>query len=100
MSSAIVRTVTGDIPPAHLGPCDAHEHLFLATPIQPGEEFVELEPIVEEARSLSEAGARSVVDWTPIGLGRSPEGLRAVATAAGLNLAGASGLHRNGYYSA
>ena len=100
MSSAIVRTVTGDIPPAHLGPCDAHEHLFLATPIQPGEEFVELEPIVEEVRSLSEAGARSVVDWTPIGLGRSPEGLRAVAAAAGLNVVAATGLHRDAHYVA
>ena len=27
----IVRTVRGDVDPAALGPCDAHEHLFLVT---------------------------------------------------------------------
>jgi phosphotriesterase-related protein len=37
----IIRTVLGDISPADFGPCDAHEHLFLDTPAQPGEEFLD-----------------------------------------------------------
>jgi len=46
----IVRTVLGDIPPADLGACDAHEHLFLDTPAQPGDEFVDVGMAVEEAQ--------------------------------------------------
>jgi predicted metal-dependent phosphotriesterase family hydrolase len=37
----IIRTVLGDISPSDFGPCDAHEHLFLDTPAQPGEEFLD-----------------------------------------------------------
>ena len=85
MTGAIVRTVGGDIDPADLGPCDAHEHLFLTTPLQPGEDFLDVERSVAEARTVAEAGARAIVDWTPIGLGRDPAGLRAVAERAGLD---------------
>lgn len=41
--SQIVRTVRGDIPPVQLGPCDAHERLFLVTPIQPGDELTDID---------------------------------------------------------
>jgi len=58
----IVRTVLGDIDPAELGPCDAHEHLFLDTPAQPGEEFLDVGKAIEETQTLADAGARSVVD--------------------------------------
>jgi predicted metal-dependent phosphotriesterase family hydrolase len=77
----IVRTVLGDIDPAELGPCDAHEHLFLDTPAQPGEAFLEVDKAIEEARTLVDAGGRSLVDWTPIGLGRDLDGLGAVSRA-------------------
>lgn len=96
----IVRTVLGDIVPADLGPCDAHEHLFLDTPAQPGEEFLDREKAVEEAMTLVAAGARSVVDWTPIGLGRDLDGLAHVAREAGLHVVAATGLHRDAHYTA
>jgi phosphotriesterase-related protein len=94
-----IRTVLGDIEPALLGPCDAHEHLFLATPAQPGEEFLDPEKAVEEATSLRAAGAVSVVDWTPIGLGRDLDGLAQVAREAGLHVVAATGLHRDAHYT-
>jgi phosphotriesterase-related protein len=94
-----IRTVLGDIEPALLGPCDAHEHLFLATPAQPGEEFLDPEKAVEEATSLRAAGAVSVVDWTPIGLGRDLDGLAHVAREAGLHVVAATGLHRDAHYT-
>ena len=94
-----IRTVLGDIEPALLGPCDAHEHLFLATPAQPGEEFLDPEKAVEEATSLRAAGAVSVVDWTPIGLGRDLDGLAHVAREAGLHVVDATGLHRDAHYT-
>jgi phosphotriesterase-related protein len=95
-----VRTVLGDIDPADLGPCDAHEHLFLDTPAQPGEEFLDRGKAVEEARTLVAAGARSVVDWTPIGLGRDLDGLAHVARETGLHVVAATGLHRDAHYVA
>ena len=91
VTGAIVRTVDGDIAPAELGPCDAHEHLFLTTPIQPGEDFLDVDRNVAEARTVADAGARAIVDWTPIGLGRDPAGLCAVAARAGLHVVAATG---------
>jgi phosphotriesterase-related protein len=96
----MIRTVLGDIEPAALGPCDAHEHLFLDTPAQPGEEFLDRDRALEEARTLRAAGAASVVDWTPIGLGRDLEGLAHVARGAGLHVVAATGLHRDAHYVA
>jgi 5-phospho-D-xylono-1,4-lactonase len=97
---ATVRTVLGDIAPAELGPCDAHEHLFLVTPAQPGDEYSDVSKAIEEARTLRHAGAWALVDWTPIGLGRDLEGLRAVSEATGLHIVAATGLHRDVHYAA
>ena len=96
----IVRTVRGDIDPGELGPCDAHEHLFLVTPAQPGDEYSDLDRAIEEARTLVTAGARSLVDWTPIGLGRDLDGLRVVSERGGLHVVAATGLHRDVHYAA
>jgi 5-phospho-D-xylono-1,4-lactonase len=96
----IVRTVRGDIDPAALGPCDAHEHLFLVTPAQPGDEFADLDKAIEEARTLADAGAGALVDWTPIGVGRDLDGLAHVSEATGLHVVGATGLHREVHYRA
>jgi phosphotriesterase-related protein len=96
----IVRTVLGDIDPAELGACDAHEHLFLDTPAQPGDEFLDRDKAVEEAQSLVEAGARSLVDWTPLGLSRDLDGLAHVSRETGLHVVAATGLHRDAHYTA
>jgi phosphotriesterase-related protein len=82
----VVRTVRGDIDPALLGPPDAREHLFFVTPIQPGDEFADVDRAILEAATLAAAGARSLVDWTPLGLGRDPDGLRRASEATGLNI--------------
>jgi predicted metal-dependent phosphotriesterase family hydrolase len=95
---AIIRTIRGDITPAQLGPCDAHEHLFLVTPAQPGDEFDDVAKAIEEAETLVAAGGRALVDWTPIGLGRDLDGLRAVSEATGLHVVAATGLHRDVHY--
>ena len=89
--SRVVRTVRGDIAPSELGATDAHEHLFFVTPIQPGEEFADVDRAIEEARTLAAAGANALVDWTPIGLGRDADGLRRVSEATGLHIVAASG---------
>jgi 5-phospho-D-xylono-1,4-lactonase len=99
-TATVIRTVRGDIAPDDLGPCDAHEHLFLVTPAQPGDEYADIDKAVEEARTLRTAGARALVDWTPIGLGRDVEGLAAVSEATGLHIVAATGLHRDVHYAA
>jgi phosphotriesterase-related protein len=97
---SIIRTIAGDIEPAELGPCDAHEHLFLVTPAQPGDEYADVDKAVEEARTLAAAGARALVDWTPIGLGRDLAGLERVSHETGLHIVAATGLHRDPHYGA
>jgi predicted metal-dependent phosphotriesterase family hydrolase len=96
--SRIVRTVCGDIAPEELGSCDSHEHLFLATPLQPDEDILDVAKAAEEAQTLRDAGGCALVDWTPLGLGRSIEGLTTVAEATGLHVVAATGLHRDAHY--
>jgi predicted metal-dependent phosphotriesterase family hydrolase len=98
-SRAVVRTVRGDIAPADLGTCDAHEHLFLVTPAQPGDELSDVEKAIEEAQALREAGGAAVVEWTPIGLGRDLEGLRRVSEETGLHVVASTGVHREVHYA-
>ncbi|MGA3218269.1 MAG: aryldialkylphosphatase, partial [Acidimicrobiales bacterium] len=95
---SVVRTVRGDIEPSRLGPTDSHEHLFFVTRLQPGDEMADQSRAVEEARTLVEAGGRALVDWTPLGLGRSPDGLLQVSLATGLHVVGATGVHREAHY--
>ena len=96
----VVRTVRGDLAPAELGPTDSHEHLFFTTPLQPGDDFLDVGLAIEEARALARSGATALVDWTPIGLGRDPEGLLRVSEATGLHVVGATGVHRADHYPA
>ena len=49
----IVRTVRGDIDPGELGPCDAHEHLFLVTPAQPGDEYSDVDRAIDLMREAN-----------------------------------------------
>ena len=95
----IVRTVLGDIAPETLGPTDAHEHLFLVTPAQPGDEFDDVEKSLAEAATLVAAGGRALVDWTPIGLGRDLDALARIARETGLHIVAATGLHRDPHYA-
>jgi 5-phospho-D-xylono-1,4-lactonase len=98
IDTEIIRTIRGDIAPAELGPCDAHEHLFLVTPAQPGDEYSDVSKAIDEAEALRAAGARGLVDWTPIGVGRNLDGLHAVSEATGLHIVAATGLHRDVHY--
>jgi phosphotriesterase-related protein len=94
----IVRTIRGDIAPRELGPCDAHEHLFLASPLLRGDELDDVAAAIEEARTLVDAGAAALVEWTPLGLGRNLSGLVAVSEATGLHVVAATGVHREAHY--
>lgn len=97
---AAVRTVLGDIPPAGLGVCDAHDHLFLRTPALPGQELTDPAAAAERLRAFRESGGRSVIQWTPYGMGRAAEQLMELSRATSAHLVAATGLHQAAHYPA
>jgi phosphotriesterase-related protein len=95
---AHVVSVAGPRPVGALGVVDAHDHLFLDSPAMPGQGFTDTERSIEEARDGQASGIATIVEMTPIGLGRRPAGMRAVAEATGLTVIAASGYHRDAHY--
>lgn len=95
-----VVTVTGPVDPAVLGIVDAHDHLFLDTPALPGQSIDDPDRVLAEVREARASGIRTIVEMTPIGLGRRPDGLRSVSLASGVLVVGATGYHRDAHYPA
>lgn len=93
-----VRTVLGDIAPAELGVTDAHDHLFFRSPQLPGRELADASAARAELDAFRAAGGRSVVQWTPYGLGRRAADLPLLSRAAGVNVVCATGLHQAVHY--
>ncbi|MFJ1846867.1 MULTISPECIES: phosphotriesterase [unclassified Streptomyces] len=95
---ATVRTVLGDVPAAELGVCDAHDHLFLRSPLLPGQELDDTGRAAEQLVAFRVLGGRAVVQWTPYGMGREPEALAALARSTGVHVVAATGLHQAAHY--
>ncbi|MFE4214411.1 phosphotriesterase [Streptomyces sp. NPDC056844] len=94
-----VRTVLGDVPAGELGVCDAHDHLFIRTPVLPGLELDDPEGAGERLRDFHALGGRTVVQWTPYGMGRRPADLAALSRAVGVRIVAATGLHQAAHYA-
>ncbi|MFJ6695258.1 phosphotriesterase [Streptomyces sp. NPDC091272] len=97
-STAAVRTVLGDVTPATLGVCDAHDHLFLRSPHLVGQELDDEARAAEELRAYRAAGGAALVQWTPRGMGRRRESLARLARTGGVRLVAATGLHQARQY--
>ncbi|MEV7404475.1 phosphotriesterase [Streptomyces sp. NPDC091267] len=95
---AVVRTVLGDIPAGDLGVCDAHDHLFLRSPVLPGQELDDPGTAAERLRAFRGFGGRSVVQWTPHGMGRGADSLAGLSRSAGVHVVAATGLHQAVHY--
>jgi 5-phospho-D-xylono-1,4-lactonase len=93
-----VTTVLGPIAPDELGRVDAHEHLFLQSPILPGDEFQDPTRMAEELGYVKGSGIDTVIDLTPIGLGRRPTATAQISRAAGVHVVLATGIHRKAHY--
>lgn len=93
----LVVTVLGPVAARELGVIDAHDHLFLNSPALPGHDFGDVEKAVVEV-----GGARlgTIVEVTPIGLGRNPAGMREVSRRTGVHIIAATGYHRDAHYPA
>ena len=94
----LVRTVLGDVPAGELGVVDAHDHLFLASALLPGQELDDMGAAQAEARDFRALGGGTIVQWTPYGLGRRAEWLPEVSRATGVNIVAATGLHQARHY--
>ncbi len=94
-----IRTVLGDIPPDGLGVTDAHDHLFLRSPLLAGQELDDVAAARAELGAFRAAGGEAVVQWTPYGMGRRAAELPGVSRAAGVHVVCATGLHQAGHYA-
>jgi phosphotriesterase-related protein len=114
--SGVVATVLGEVAVESLGPTLVHEHLCsdmtgmlgahgydvaADVPLAPADaaearwhpgsfpdnyRLTDTDLTIRELEPLVRAGCRTVVDATPVGLGRRPEALAALARATGINV--------------
>jgi predicted metal-dependent phosphotriesterase family hydrolase len=103
--TARVMTVSGPIPVEKLGFTLPHEHTGIALWHIPSRwDYWELTPaediITDELRDFRRRGGASLVDLTLDGVGRDPDRLRRLASAAGLNVVMGTGWYREAYYPA
>jgi phosphotriesterase-related protein len=95
-----VMTVTGPLPTDEMGVTDAHDHLYLRSPLLGGEEIDDPAIVEAETRDGARSGIATIVELTPIGLGRQPAALRALSEKTGVHIIGATGYHRDAHYPA
>lgn len=96
--SRTVRTVLGDLDPAALGVTDSHDHLFIRSPLLPGQELDDPSAAEDVLRAYAAAGGRAFVQWTPFGLGRGADSLAALSRATGVHVVAATGAHQAVHY--
>jgi len=95
-----VMTVTGALPTDEMGVTDAHDHLYLRSPLLAGDEIDDPDKVAGEVRDGARSGITTIVELTPIGLGRRPDVLRQVSVETGVHIVGATGYHRDAHYPA
>jgi alkylhydroperoxidase/carboxymuconolactone decarboxylase family protein YurZ len=94
----MIRTVLGDIPAEELGVCDAHDHLFIRSPLLPGQELDDAPAALAELDAFAALGGRAVVQSTPWGLGPRTGELPGLSRRSGVHLVSATGMHQAKHY--
>jgi predicted metal-dependent phosphotriesterase family hydrolase len=99
----MIRTVCGDVRPENVGATLCHEHLLMTGgwPVMntPDYRLDRVDYAINEVTRARKSGLASVVEMTPNGFGRSPDGLVNISEATGLNIIAATGLHKVSYYA-
>ncbi|MGW1377401.1 phosphotriesterase family protein [Streptomyces sp. NPDC002446] len=85
--------------PADLGVCDAHDHLFLRSPLLAGQELADPEAAAAELSAFRAAGGAAVIQWTPYGMGRGAAELPRLSRESGVRIVAATGLHQAVHYA-
>jgi predicted metal-dependent phosphotriesterase family hydrolase len=95
-------TVLGPVPADDLGITLPHEHVFIDLSREYRGDGLLNDPdlAAHELTLYAEAGGRTIVDVTSIGLDRDPTALRSMATRTGLNIVMGSGFYRRPYFPA
>lgn len=100
-----VQTATGPVEPDDLGFCLMHEHLCMTWPPmrwqypQLFDRDAVLDTVVGKLRAARGAGVRTIVDMTPMDLGRDVGFIREAAAAAGMQVVVMAGFyHSTPYY--
>jgi predicted metal-dependent phosphotriesterase family hydrolase len=96
-----VMTVLGPIDPGEMGFTQPHEHVLIDLFDMSGTYDGILEDrglAAQEVRAFREAGGRTIVDTTAMGIGRDPVGLAEVARATGVNIVMGTGWYRERVY--
>lgn len=100
--TAIIRTVTGDIPADACGVTYCHEHLVLDSPLIelrfPDIHLNDDERAIREVAACAEVGVHTMVDAMPCSAGRSGTRLAAISEQTGVRIIAATGLHHDRYY--
>ena len=89
MAAHSVTTVLGRIPPHELGPTLMHEHLYCDISAHSGKQdniLTDADSMARELARFRQAGGSSVVDMTPLGLGRDPGKLRRISELSGTQI--------------
>ena len=101
---SFVRTVLGDIAPAELGVCYAHEHVIIdssfTTQATPDFLLDDVDRATTELQGFYASGGRAMVDSMPCDAGRNVVKLAVISRAAGVHLVAPTGLHLAKYYDA
>ncbi len=99
---SFVRTVLGDIRPADLGRCYAHEHLIIdrsyTTQFFPDIHLPSVENAVLELEAFRKAGGGAMVDCMPCDAGRNVVKLAEISRRSGVHVVAPTGLHRTVFY--
>jgi len=94
-----VNTVLGPVDSSALGRTRMHEHLIIKYPGTDQDPLVEFDKegtakaVTEQLLALKAKGVSTVVDATPITLGRYVEFMATVAEASGMNIIAATGFY-------
>ena len=98
----LIRTVTGDIPPEHLGITQPHEHTIIlpgkSCEVNPALLLDSPECAIRELSDFKAAGGVSIVDAQPIGVERSPILMQKVSIQSGVQIVATTGFHRPCFY--
>lgn len=99
----MIRTVLGDIPAEQAGVTMAHEHLLMTggwpVRLEPDFRLDSVDAAAQELTRYRDAGGAAVVEMTPLGFGRDPDGLAELARRTGVHIVACTGFHKLGYYA-
>ncbi|MFX4271804.1 phosphotriesterase family protein [Propionibacteriaceae bacterium Y1685] len=92
-------TALGPVTPAELGRTNCHEHLFQRSPLLPEDILDDPVRSTAELADLGGSGFESMVDATPLGLGRRPTDVAAASAHTGVHVIATTGRHRDAHYT-